>query len=229
MPHKILIVDDEPMILDILSFNLTQAGYEVFTANNGKEAVSNAEKHIPDLILLDIMMPVMDGITAAKNIMSLKSLKNTKIIFLTASIDEDTEIEAFNLGANDFINKPIKPKVLISRLNAIFRNDVNIKKIDIPNEIFINDLLIDKKTYTVTKSNNAAIKLPRKEFELLYLLALKPDTVHNRSILLDSIWGTDVYVVDRTVDVHIRKIREKIGDAYIETIKGVGYLFKKDK
>lgn len=229
MPHKILIVDDEPMILDILSFNLTQAGYKVFTANNGKEAVSNAEKYNPDLILLDIMMPIMDGITAANNIRSLKTLKNTKIIFLTASIDEDTEIEAFNLGANDFINKPIKPKVLISRINAIFRNELNGKDISIINEIVINDLTIDKKTYTVTKSNTAAIKLPRKEFELLYLLALKPDTVHSRNTLLDSIWGTDVYVVDRTVDVHIRKIREKIGEEYIETIKGVGYLFKKYK
>lgn len=221
--HKILIVDDDEDILDLLSYNLTKEGYEVLKASDGVEALEVAKSKIPELIILDIMMPRMDGVEACRLMRKVPELSMTHIIFLTARIEEYSEIAAFESGADDFISKPIKPRALLSRVNSYFkRSGKREKQTGI---LEMGDLIINRISYSV-KLKDKKISLPRKEFELLYFLANKPDEVFSRDTLLKNIWGTDVYVLARTVDVHIRKIREKIGDNFISTIKGVGYKFE---
>ncbi len=218
--HKILIVDDEPDIVELLQYNLSKAGYEVSTAEDGEAAVEKARKIIPDLILMDIMMPKMDGVEASRMIREIPELAETYIIFLTARVEEYSEVAAFNVGADDYIIKPIKPRALVSRIAALFRRE---RKRQLPQEFMsVGDLMIDKTSYTVTRGDET-INLPKKEFELLFFLAKYPNKVFSREDLLQNIWGADVYVLARTVDVHIRKVREKIGEGYIKTVKGVGY------
>ena len=218
--YKALIVDDEPVILDLLAYNLKNEGFDVKTTTDGEKAVKIAKEFLPDLILLDIMMPVQDGVETCRQMREVPELFNTRIIFLTARSEEYSEIAAFETGADDYITKPIKPRALMSRINALFRRD-NLKKVN-DSVVFINNLKIDKSSYTVEVDGSQVI-LPKKEFELLYFLASNPNKVFTRADLLKNIWGVDVYVVPRTVDVHIRKVREKIGEDAIFTIKGVGY------
>jgi len=220
--HKILVVDDEPDILDLLEYNLTKEGYKVKTALDGKKAVNVAAKFVPDLILLDIMMPHQDGVETCRQLRENSDLYNTFIVFLTARSEEYSEVAAFDTGADDYITKPIKPRALMSRIGAMFRREAKKRKKS--NKISINGLAIDRASYTV-EIKGEQISLPKKEFELLYYLAQNPDNVHSRDELLQNIWGSDVYVLARTVDVHIRKVREKIGSNYIVTVKGVGYKF----
>ena len=220
--HKILIVDDEEAILELLKYNLEKEGYVVFTASDGVEGVKTAKEVKPDLILLDIMMPNQDGVETCRQIKEDKELGGAFVIFLTARSEEYSEVAAFDVGADDYINKPIKPRALMSRINAHFRRELKVKP-DIE-QIKVGDLEIDRTSYTVRLKEKEII-LPKKEFELLYFLIQNPNKVFNRDELLQNIWGTDVYVLARTVDVHIRKIREKIGDDYITTVKGVGYKF----
>lgn len=219
---KILVVDDEADIIEFISYNLKKEGYDVYAASNGKDAIPIAKKVKPDLILLDVMMPVMDGIEACKLIKADPDFKKTYVVFLTARAEEYSEIEGFNAGADDYIAKPIKPKVLISRLNAILRR--KIKEIVSPS-ITVKDIFIDRETFLIHRGEQK-IALARKEFELLFLLASKPGKVFTREYILEKVWGEEVLVVDRTIDVHIRKIREKLGDEYIGTVKGVGYKFE---
>ncbi|MCH7409146.1 response regulator transcription factor [Belliella sp. DSM 111904] len=220
---KVLVVDDEPDIVEILSYNLNKEGYDVATAEDGIKAVKTAAKFIPDVILLDIMMPQQDGVETCRQIREIPELKNTFIIFLTARSEEYSEVAAFDVGADDYITKPIKPRALMSRIAALFRREA--KKEQELTQIKIKDLVIDRTSYTIDKSGKTII-LPKKEFELLYFLAKNPNMVFSRDELLQNIWGADVYVLARTVDVHIRKVREKIGDDYITTVKGVGYKFE---
>ncbi len=220
--QKVLVVDDEEPILELLKYNLEKQGYDVRTAAEGQEAVDIAKKFHPDLVLLDIMMPKMDGVEACRQIRAIPELINTFIVFLTARAEEYSEIAAFDGGADDYILKPIKPRALMSRISAIFRRDS--KKKSTSSQIKIGDLIVDRTSYTV-KINGREVSLPKKEFELLFFLAQNPNKVFNREELLQNIWGSDVYVLARTVDVHIRKVREKIGDDYITTVKGVGYKF----
>ena len=220
--HRVLIVDDEPDILDLLDYNLSKEGYRVKTASNGKKAVDLAGKFLPDPILLDIMMPHQDGVETCRQIRENPDLYNTFIVFLTARSEEYSEVAAFDTGADDYITKPIKPRALISRIGAMFRREA--KKGQKSAKINAGNLIIDRTSYTVTV-NDEPITLPKKEFELLYYLVQNPDKVHSRDDLLQNIWGSDVYVLARTVDVHIRKVREKIGSDYIVTVKGVGYKF----
>ncbi|MFK7899669.1 MAG: response regulator transcription factor [Cyclobacteriaceae bacterium] len=220
---KILVVDDEESILELLKYNLIKEGYEVKTAKDGEEGLKKAVAFKPDLILLDVMMPKLDGIETCRMLREIPELEGVLILILTARSEEYSEIAAFQMGADDYIIKPIKPRVLISRISAFFRREV--EKETEEDLVEIKDLVIDRISYTVKKSENAIV-LPRKEFELLYFLAKNPNKVFNRDSLLKKIWGVDVSVVARTVDVHIRKIREKIGEGYIKTIKGVGYKFE---
>jgi len=221
MAKKILIVDDEQDIVELLKYNLEKEGYKCYTASNGEEGVAKAKAKKPDLILLDIMMPKVDGIEACRQIRADDSLSDVFIAFLTARAEEYSEIAGFDVGADDYITKPIKPRVLISRIKALLSR----KKEDVKKEsIEIGDLLIDRNTFDVTL-RGMRMTLPKKEFELLYLLASKPDKVFTREAILNKVWGLDVSVVDRTIDVHIRKIREKIGNNSIQTVKGVGYKF----
>ncbi len=221
MVKKILIVDDEQDIVELLKYNLEKEGYKCYTASNGEEGVAKAKDKKPDLILLDIMMPKVDGIEACRQIRADDDLSEVFIAFLTARGEEYSEIAGFDVGADDYITKPIKPRVLISRIKALLSR----KKEDINKEsIEIGDLLIDRNTFDVTL-RGTRMTLPKKEFELLYLLASKPDKVFTREAILNKVWGLDVSVVDRTIDVHIRKIREKIGNDSIQTVKGVGYKF----
>ena len=220
--QKVLVVDDEEPILELLKYNLEKQGYDVRTAGEGVEAVEIAKKFQPDLVLLDIMMPKMDGVEACRQIRAMPELVNTFIVFLTARAEEYSEIAAFDGGADDYILKPIKPRALMSRISAIFRRDS--KKKPVSSQIKIGDLTIDRTSYTI-RVNNREVSLPKKEFELLFFLAQNPNKVFNRDELLQNIWGSDVYVLARTVDVHIRKVREKIGEDYITTVKGVGYKF----
>ena len=224
--YKILVVDDDTDIVELLKYNLSSEGYKVKSASNGIQAVSLAREFIPDLTILDIMMPNMDGVETCRQIRSIPELANKFIIFLTARSEEYSEIAAFEMGADDYITKPIKPRALISRINALFRREV--KKDSGSSKISIGNLEIDRVSYTV-KLDNKKIILPKKEFELLFFLAQNPDQVFGRDDLLKNIWGSDVYVLARTVDVHIRKVREKIGDGFIITIKGVGYKFVGDQ
>jgi two-component system alkaline phosphatase synthesis response regulator PhoP len=220
---KILTIDDEKDILLLLKFNLESEGYYVETAKSGKEGIAVAEKINPDLILIDIMMPDMDGIETCRRLRKIEKLQSTYIVFLTARVEEYSEVAAFDAGGDDYIIKPIKPRALISRINSFYkRNSSNETS---KNLITIGNLTIDRDSYVV-KIDNEEIFFPKKEFELLYFLATNPKKVYSRNSLLRNIWGSDVHVVPRTVDVHIRKIREKLGQDYITTIKGVGYKFK---
>ncbi len=220
--HKVLVVDDEEPILELLKYNLEKAGDHVETARDGFQALEVAKSFLPELVLLDIMMPGMDGVETCRRIRETPDIQNTFVIFLTARSEEYSEIAAFDVGADDYITKPIKPRALLSRINAVFRRER--KSTESTGVIESNGLTIDRASYTV-KVNGKDITLPKKEFELLYHLALNPNKVLTREDLLNHIWGTDVYVVPRTVDVHIRKVREKIGDGRITTVKGVGYKF----
>lgn len=220
--NKVLIVDDEQDILDMLQYILEKEGYEVKVAHDGKEGLKSALEFQPRLILLDIMMPVMDGIEACRQMREAEELKDTIIVFLTARSEEYSEIAAFESGANDYIVKPIKPRALVSRIASYFRKETSGKKNNI---ITINNIVIDKHSYSVTVGDKK-VTLAKKEFELLYFLCQHPNKIFNRDDILKRVWGTDVYVVSRTVDVHIRKIREKIGEQYISTVKGIGYKFE---
>ncbi|MCB0836227.1 MAG: response regulator transcription factor [Bacteroidetes bacterium] len=222
---KILIVDDEVDILDLLEYNLEKEGYEVIKAMDGEEAIRKSREHKPDMILLDIMMPNLDGIETCRRIRAIKGLEKVFIVFLTARSEEYSELAGFEAGADDYIPKPIKPRVLMSRLRAIFRREQsNDTKED---TLKVHDLEVIRDEYIVRRGEEK-ISLPRKEFELLYFLASYPGKVFRRAKLLEQVWG-DVFVVDRTIDVHIRKLREKIGDDYIQTVKGVGYKLKKEE
>jgi two-component system, OmpR family, alkaline phosphatase synthesis response regulator PhoP len=220
--HKVLVVDDEEPILELLKYNLEKSGYEVKTAADGARAVEVAKKFLPDLVLLDIMMPKMDGVETCRLIREIPEMEKAFVVFLTARSEEYSEVAAFDVGADDYITKPIKPRALMSRISALFRRE--IKKESPTSLITIGDLVIDRTSYTI-KLRNKEINLPKKEFELLFFLAQNPNKVFSREDLLQHIWGTDVYVLARTVDVHIRKVREKIGDDFIATVKGVGYKF----
>ncbi len=220
--YKILAVDDDESILELLKYNLEKAGFEVRTALDGATAVEIARRYRPNLVLLDVMMPNMDGVEACRLLRTIPELDGMFIVFLTARSEEYSEVAAFEVGADDYITKPIKPRALLSRVTAILRRGTKSKSM--PNQITYNDLKIDRTSYTVSLKGRE-IDMPKKEFELLYFLAQHPNVVFNRDDLLHHIWGADVYVLARTVDVHIRKVREKIGDDYISTVKGVGYKF----
>lgn len=222
MAKKILIVDDEKDIVELVRYNLEKEGFKCYVAYDGEEAVEKAKDKKPDLVLLDIMMPKMDGIEACRQIREIDSLKNVFIAFLTARSEEYSELAGFDVGADDYITKPIKPRILVSRINALLKRK---KEEAVKEEIVVGDIRIDRNTFMVTVREHELI-LPKKEFELLYLLASKPGKVFTRESILNKVWGTDVFVVDRTIDVHIRKIREKIGEDRIRTIKGVGYKFE---
>ena len=215
---KLLLVDDEPDILEILSYPLKNEGFQVHTANNGLEAIKLAKNIQPHLIVLDVMMPEMDGIEACEIIRKDPKISNTLITFLSARGEDYSKIAGFNAGADDYVTKPIKPKVLVSKVKSLLRR-ISLKKSDL---IETKNLIIDRSGYKVIE-NNKDIFLPRKEFELLFLLASEPGKVFKRNLILDSVWGKDVIVGDRTIDVHMRKLREKIGDHYFKTVKGVGY------
>lgn len=218
---KILIADDEPDILEILQYNLQAEGFEVTTAKNGNEAIEKAKRILPDLIILDIMMPGKTGMEVCNTLRNLPVFKNTLIIFLTALSDEGTEIKGLETGADDYLTKPVSPKVLVSKVNALFRRFSK----DEPKVLKVGDLEIDREQYIV-RYNSQDIILARKEFELLALLAGKPGKVFLRNEILNTIWGTEVIVGDRTIDVHIRKIRQKLNLDCISTVKGVGYKFE---
>lgn len=220
---KILVVDDEVDILELLKYNLKKEGYHVKTVTNGVDAIETAKEFVPDLVLLDIMMPHQDGVETCRQLREQPEMDNTFIIFLTARSEEYSEVAAFDIGADDYITKPIKPRALMSRIGAIFRRG-EVKSKD-SNLIAVGDLTIDKTSYTILIKDKK-ITLPKKEFQLLYFLAQNPNKVFSRDDLLQNIWGTDVYVLARTVDVHIRKVREKIGEGFIRTVKGVGYKFE---
>jgi two-component system, OmpR family, alkaline phosphatase synthesis response regulator PhoP len=220
---KILLVDDEPDILEILNYNLTAEGYQVFTAKNGVEGVEKAKKRIPHLIILDVMMPEMDGIEACEIIRETKGLEDTIITFLTARGEDYSQVAGFDAGADDYITKPIKPKVLVSKVKALLRRTKEEGSVN--EEVFrVGKIEINREEYKVV-NNGTEIVLPRKEFELLALLTSKPDKVFKRDVILDKVWGQEVVVGGRTIDVHIRKLREKIGDEHFKTVKGVGYKF----
>ena len=220
---KILLVDDEPDILEFISYNLNKEGFEVFTSNNGRDAIKIAVKEKPELIILDVMMPDLDGIETCRVIRETAELKDVLIAFLTARNEDYSQIAGFDAGADDYINKPIKPRVLISRVKALLRRSGKTSGSE--DLLQINGFIIDRERYLILKENEQ-INLPKKEFELIALLASKPGKVFTREDILKSVWGDDVVVGDRTIDVHIRKLREKLGDNYIRTIKGVGYKFE---
>ena len=222
---KILLVDDEPDILEILSFNLSNEGYQIFTAENGKEGLKLADQHLPHLIILDVMMPVMDGIEACERLRMDKRFENTVILFLSARGEDYSQVAAFESGADDYVTKPIKPRIFNSKVKAMLRRFL---KDDIGGSLVLGDMEINAEEYKVIQKGEE-ITLPRKEFELLYLLASKPGKVFKRLKIMESVWGSDVVVGDRTIDVHIRKLREKLGDNYFKTIKGVGYKFVNTK
>tara|TARA_B100000927_G_scaffold5697_1_gene4448 strand:+ start:1077 stop:1766 length:690 start_codon:yes stop_codon:yes gene_type:complete len=220
---KILCVDDEPDILEILKYNLSNEGYDVTTAADGKSAIKIALNIIPNLIIMDVMMPKMDGIEACETLRSNEKFNDTIIMFLTARGEDYSHVAAYDAGADDYVTKPVKPKVLVSKVKGLLRRLQKVIAKDI-NEIVFDDIKIDREKYKVYISDNV-LNLPRKEFELLYLLASKPDKVYKREKIMEIVWGSEVVVGDRTIDVHIRKLREKIGNKYFKTIKGVGYKF----
>jgi len=217
---KILLVDDEPDILEIISYSLKNVGYNVYTAKNGIQAVKQAEEIEPHLIILDVMMPEMDGIEACEIIRKTQKIKHTLITFLSARGEDYSKIAGFNAGADDYITKPIKPKILLSKVKSLLRR-ISFDQVEI---LEIGNLIIDRASYKASYKGKE-INLPRKEFELLYLLASKPGKVFKRDHILESVWGRDVVVGVRTIDVHIRKLREKIGNNFFKTVKGVGYKF----
>ncbi|MFH6603420.1 response regulator transcription factor [Maribacter algicola] len=220
---RILLVDDEPDILEIVKYNLSSEGYEVFTAKNGVEGVAKAKKKKPHLIILDVMMPEMDGIEACEIIRGTTGLENTIITFLTARGEDYSQVAGFDAGADDYITKPIKPKVLISKVKALLRR---LKENTVQHEdiVKVGNIVINREEYKIV-NNGQEMVLPRKEFELLALLTSKPSKVFKREVILDRVWGNEVVVGGRTIDVHIRKLREKIGDEHFKTVKGVGYKF----
>ncbi len=222
--NNILIVDDEPDIRELIEYSLKKEGYQVRIAENGKEAIAMAKAQIPDLIILDIMMPEMDGIEACRIMRTMPEFKNTFMVFLTARSEEYSEIAGFNVGADDYIAKPIKPRLLVSRINAILRRNVQQEE-PILDKIAIGDLIIDREAFMVFRDSEKIV-LAKKEFELLYLLASRPGKVYTRDVILKSIWEDSVVVTNRTIDVHIRKLREKVGENYVTTVKGVGYKFE---
>jgi two-component system, OmpR family, alkaline phosphatase synthesis response regulator PhoP len=224
---KILIVDDDPDIIELLEYNLQKEDYKVASASDGLSAIEIAPSFKPDLILLDIMMPKLDGIETAKRLRKMPEFKNTFILFLTARSEEYSEVAAFEVGADDYIVKPIKPQALLGRLKALLRRDIQNGNSENDTELVAGHLVISRKNHSVLLAGKP-LSLPKKEFELLYFLVQNPDKVFNRDEILQKIWGADVYVVERTVDVHIRKLREKIGDSYIKTLKGIGYMFSLD-
>lgn len=221
--QTILVVDDEKDLLDLIEYNLKKEGFDVLKAENGEEGIAVAKEKNPDLVLLDIMMPKMDGMQAVEEMRKDDQLKNIPIIFLTARSDEKTEVEGLNKGGDDYITKPISTTKLISRIKAVLRRFD--EKEESVNRLEVHDILVDKDRYIVSRGEEE-FHLPRKEFELLFFLASRKGKVLDRQTLLNRVWGDNIYVVDRTVDVHVRKIREKLGDHYIETVKGVGYRFK---
>ena len=217
---KILLVDDEKDILEIVGYNLSQEGYQISTASNGKEAIAKAKKELPQLIILDVMMPEMDGIEACENIRKIPELQNTIITFLTARSEDYSQVAGFDAGADDYIAKPIKPKVLVSKVKALLRRLKEDTKTT--STLTVGNIEINREEYKII-NNGKEVILPRKEFELFYLLATKPGKVFTREEILDKVWGNEVVVGGRTIDVHIRKLREKMGDDFFKTIKGVGY------
>ncbi len=222
--ERILLVDDEPDIIELITYNLEREGYKIESADNGRDAIEIAKEFKPDLILLDVMMPEMDGIETCAEIRELDDLKNVMIAFLTARGEDYSQIAGFDAGADDYISKPIKPRVLISRIQALLRRKVStgdeVSRIEV-----VGDVTIDRDKYIIIYGGKE-INLPKKEFELIALLMSKPGRVFTREIILNTIWGNDVVVGDRTIDVHIRKLREKIGAKIIKTVKGVGYKFE---
>lgn len=225
--YKILIVDDEKDILEFLSYNLKKEGFKILTASNGNEAIKIAEKEIPHLIILDVMMPGIDGIETCEKIRENTSLDNTLIAFLTARGEDYSQVAGFEAGGDDYINKPIKPRILISRINALLKRinrNNTVEKPDFSAQLKKGDLIIDRERFLVLKGEEEFV-LPKKEFELLILLSSKPGKVYSREEIFHSVWGDNIVVGDRTIDVHVRKLREKLGDNYIKTIKGVGYKF----
>ncbi len=219
---KILLVDDEPDILEIVGYNLSSEGYQIITAENGIEAISQAKKHKPHLIILDVMMPEMDGIEACEKIRNIPELSETVIVFLTARGEDYSQMAGFDAGADDYITKPIKPKVLVSKVKSLLRRFK--EPVEEENYVKLGNLVINREEYKIINGKQEII-LPRKEFELLSLLASKPGKVFKREDILDRVWGNEVVVGGRTIDVHIRKLREKIGDEKFKTVKGVGYKF----
>lgn len=218
---KIVVIDDEEDIREILLYNLVKEGFEVYCAANGPEGIAICREQLPDLIILDVMMPAMDGIEVCETLRATPGLEQVLICFLTARNEDYSQIAGLDAGADDYISKPIKPRLLISRIKALLRRKepVNAKP------AVTTDLVIDRDKYLIYKEGNA-VHLPKKEFELLALLASRPDVVFERDYILEKVWGTDIVVGDRTIDVHVRKLREKIGDNYIQTVKGIGYKFK---
>ncbi len=220
---KILLVDDEQDILEIVGYNLSQEGYKIVTASNGKEAIAVAKKELPQLIIMDVMMPEMDGMEACENIRKIPELSNVIITFLTARSEDYSQVAGFDAGADDYIAKPIKPKLLVSKVKALLRR---LKSESVSAETLnVGGIEINREEYKIVK-DNIEIILPRKEFELFHLLASKPGKVFKREEILDKVWGNEVIVGGRTIDVHIRKLREKIGEDLFKTIKGVGYKFE---
>lgn len=220
---KILIVDDEPDILEFLKYNLKREGYDVVTAPDGKQALTVAAAEKPDLIILDIMMPEMDGVEACNRLRSIKEFQHTPIAFLTARDEDFSQIAALDSGGDDYITKPIKPRVLISRIQALLRRSGRPSDEE-TNEIRLHNLVIDKQRVVIFKDGQP-IELPRKEFEIIWLLASRPGRVFTREEIFDKIWGSDIIVGNRTIDVHIRKLRERVGEEYVKTVKGIGYKF----
>lgn len=220
---KILLVDDEPDILEIVSYNLKNEGYQVYTASNGNEGINKAKKLLPDLIILDIMMPDIDGVETCKILKEIDSLNHSIITFFTARAEEYSQLAGYDAGADDYITKPIKPKLLIRKVNALLRR--NAKNKEEENIIKTKSLIINKNTYSITV-NNKTLDLPKKEFKLLHLLVTNKDKVVLRETIMDKVWGNDVVVGNRTIDVHIRKLRKKIGNTFFKTVKGVGYKFE---
>lgn len=219
-PKKILLIDDEQDILEILSYNLEKEGYQVFTADNGNDGIEKAKEILPDLILLDVMMPEKDGIETCQDLRKIKELQKTLIVFLSARGEEFSQLAGYQAGANDYVVKVIKPKILISKINALLQLTNQVE--DSVKILEIGDLVIDKDNFRVTK-NGQVFLLPKKEFDLLYLLASNTQKVFKREEILEKVWGNDVIVGERTIDVHIRRLREKLGDSSIQTLKGIGY------
>ena len=221
---RILLVDDEPDVIEIIRYNLEQEGYNVKTASNGKEALNKAQKNTPHLIIMDVMMPEMDGIEACEQLRSDNTFNDTIIMFLTARGEDYSYVAAFDAGADDYVTKPIKPKIIVSKVKALLRR---LKKAEENQEkLQFGKLIIDREQYEITHKGKT-LSLPRKEFELLYFLASMPEKVVKREKIMEIVWGGEVVVGDRTIDVHIRKLREKVGDKYFKTVKGVGYKFVK--
>jgi two-component system alkaline phosphatase synthesis response regulator PhoP len=220
---RILLVDDDADILEIVGYNLSQEGYQISTAINGREAIAKAKKLLPHLIIMDVMMPEMDGMEACENIRKIPELSNVIITFLTARSEDYSQVAGFDAGADDYITKPIKQKLLVSKVKALLRRLKETEKDS--DTLNVGGIEINREEYKIIK-DNIEIVLPRKEFELFYLLATKPGKVFKREEILDKVWGNDVIVGGRTIDVHIRKLREKIGDDIFKTIKGVGYKFE---